>query len=601
VARVVAAAVALAAGCARPTPPAPRDPTQVTSDGSPPSFPGDFKAPAALGTPATPDPNAFGLAYLEQVYPRIRDGWSAFLEDLRLRLPPDHPLNGATLEATLVIVADPHGELVDVQVQRPSGNADFDQAARDVVRDAAPLPTPPRPLLSDDDRLYLTWQFARDQRQAGLATAKVTRMEWSLDRAVPKLLEAGELAEAARRVAAAAPGEGGVSADAMAYADRVFASAIREGLKSPDVATQRLAIAAAGEGKVTAAADDLRAIADGGVDMAARADAVAALGAVGDKGAASMLLAILERDGGANAELTGAAAHALAALGQNKETDAILGKWLADGRAGQRPRTWAALVALAQFPMPSALPDLDLQIKSGDARAKVAACVALGTTAAASADAWKALRKGLDDADATVRAACARAAAAAAAHGAKSRAAFWRAAELLKDRDERVRAAAVLAAARLDPKRGEMELQVLGREKSPPVLAALAEAWQVMTGPPSKQLFELAGHPDPAVRAAAIASLARRTDAPSRTAAVAGAVDPEPRVRLAAIPAIRDAGQLATLAGDDVPEVRAAAQIAIARQKGRKAIRVEQLQALAAAPPASAERIVLARAWFAAK
>jgi TonB family protein len=585
----------------------PRDPTVVSTQGEPPAFPGDFTPGAPLTAPAPGDPAAFGATYLDGIYPAFRDGWAAFLEDIRLRLPPSHPLNSPTLEATLLIVANKKGEVIDVQVQRPSGNDDFDQAARDVARDAGPFPAPSRDLLSDDDRLYLTWLFARDQRQAGLATAKVTRIEWALDRAVTKFLDGGDLAAASARVAAAASAATSAAAldPVLVMADRLFLSAIREALRSPDPAVQRVAIAAAAEARLAAAGPELRTLAETAADVANRAAALEALGAIKDVGAAPMTLAALERDAGATAEVTAAAAAALAAMGKGADAGAVVERWLTEGRPGQtasqKARTWAALIALRELPMPSAVPELDRLTKAGDPRVAAAACTALGTTASASAEVWKSLRKGLDDADASVRAACARGAATAAERGSKSRSAFWRSAELLRDRDERVRAGAVRAAARIDPARAAQELQVLAREKSPPVLIALTAAWGAIGPAPQKQLTTLAGHPDPAVRAAAVAALAARSDDTSRAAAAARAVDPDPRVRVAAVPAVRDPAQLVTLAEDSAPEVRSAAVVALAKLRGRRAILVEQTQAVAAAPPASPERVSLALGWFLAR
>jgi TonB family protein len=581
----------------------PRDPTVVSTQGEPPAFPGDFTPGAPLPPPPAGDPAAFGASYLESVYPAFRDGWAAFTEDSRLRLPPGHALNSPTLEATLLVVANKKGEVIEVQVQRPSGNDDFDQAARDVARDAGPFPPPPRELLSDDDRLYLTWLFARDQRQAGVATAKVTRIEWALERAVPKFLDGGDLAAAAARIAAAASAATGAAAldPVLVMADRLFLVAIREALRSPDPAVQRVAIAAAAEARLAGTSPELRLLAETAADATNRAAALEALGAIKDTGAAPLLRAALERDAGATAEVTAGAAGALAAMGKSAEASAVVEGWIAEGKAGQKARTWAALIALRELPMPSAVPELERLVTSGDPRLAAAACTALGTTATATAEVWKPLRKGLDDADASVRAACARAAATAAERGSKSRSAFWRSAELLRDRDERVRAGAVRAAARIDPARSSQELQVLAREKSPPVLIALTVAWGGIGPAPHKQLLTLAGHPEPAVRAAAVAALAARSDDASRAAAAARAVDPEARVRVAAVPAVRDAAQLATLAEDGTPEVRAAAVVAAAKLRGRRAILVEQAQAVAAAPPASPERVALALGWFLAR
>jgi TonB family protein len=169
----------------------------VTVDGDPPDFPGDFDPGKPLPDPAAPDPNQFGLAYLEQVYPALRDAWAQFLEDARLRLPPDDPLNSPTLAAKIQITLDKNGAITDATMIEPSGNADFDETAQEIVDEAGPFPAPPADVLSDDEHVYVTWLFARDRRQAGIATAELRREEWPIDKSVPHYLEAGNLAEAA--------------------------------------------------------------------------------------------------------------------------------------------------------------------------------------------------------------------------------------------------------------------------------------------------------------------------------------------------------------------------------------------------------------------
>src|SRR5207237_1170199 len=139
-----------------------------------------------------------------------------------------------------------------------------------------------------------------------------------------------------------------------------------------------------------------------------------------------------------------------------------------------------------------------------------AACRALGQVASGEAPAWKALKKGLDDRDASVRAACAESIATVAAPG-KNRTAFYTLVPMFKDRDDHVRAAAVRAAAALEPTKVVEELGALRKENSATVLVGLAAALaKIDSAEVPKRLVELAGHADPSVRAAAAAALVAR-------------------------------------------------------------------------------------------
>lgn len=586
--------IALAAGAACPGPRTRTSTDGVTSSGTD-SFPQDFTPPPPLPPAPGADPAAFGASYLDLLAARIEPGWTQFLEDCRLRLPPSHPLNSTTLEASLALVVDANGGLISSELVSASGNGEFDDAVRGVVADAAPFAAPQRTILSDDDQVYVTWSFARDRRQAGAATATLTRVEWGLERSVPRFLDDGNLAEAARRVARAA--EAGPNPIAVSFAERVMAAAIREGLASADSAVQRAAIAAAAAAKIKAAARELRAIADGAMDVAVRGEAIAALAAIGDSDAATLLATILERDAGANLELTAAAAGALVRLGDGARVAAIVRTWLDQGKT-DRARTWAALIATTGGAVPTAIADLGRLATTGDARTRAAACRGLGAAAPVADAAWKPLGRGLKDADAVVRATCAGAIASAAAAGGKSRATWWLVAPLLRDRDERVRAAATLAMGRLDPRRARTDLAPMARDKSPLVQAAVAEA--AARGGDVDLAAARLGHDDAAVRLAAATALATLAGDAGRTR-LASHLDADPAVRLVVVGVLPAGDALIAATGDPDPAIAAAARQRAIAVAGRGPSLAVTAAAIADAPPASAPRVQLASAWLAAR
>src|SRR3954470_14063188 len=188
---VLVALVALVAlaGCGGP----------VAQRAAPPPEPRAAAAPAA---PAASEPGAGG-DYLGAVAAQLEPRWAAFLDDCHLRLPASHPLHAAALAAAFELAGGRDGRIVERRALAASGNGDFDAAIADVLADASPLPAPPIELVSDDERVHLRWQFARDRRRAGLATARVVRVELPLAIAIDGMLGRGELARAARRIAEA--------------------------------------------------------------------------------------------------------------------------------------------------------------------------------------------------------------------------------------------------------------------------------------------------------------------------------------------------------------------------------------------------------------
>ena len=599
----IGAAIVPLAGCPRRAPVRAGD--ELTASGEVP-YPSDFAPPPPLAPPDSPDPQLAGLAYLELLAPRIQAGWTQFLEDCRLRLPPDHPLNNASLATSLGLVVDDHGQLLDVTLEAASGNQDYDEAALGVIGDAGPFPAPDRAALSDDGKVYVTWLLARDRRQAGLATAKLARIEWPIDRAVPQFLAQGDVTEAARRVVAAATAADDLTRPrVIELAAQVMAGAVREGLGSADVGVQRLAIDAAADGEVVAAAPALRSIATGALDVGQRGAAIAALAALGDHDAVASLTTVLATDQGANVELTGGAARALIALGAGDVVAQQVATWLAAGKAGRdaaaRTATWAALVTGAAVPVPTAAADWKRLAAGRDLAIRGAACRAMGSLPG-DVSSWAVTRRGLGDPDASVRATCAQAIAAAARAGGRSPAATRLIVDLLRDRDERVRGAAVAALVALDPSRAARELPTVAGDKSANVQAALAGAWGTLPGPAAAaRLNQLAGHDQPVVRAAAIAALSARGDEASQDRLRLLAGDGEPALRAQAVAALRDRAALEAAATDPDPGVRAAAAAQVIAVRGRADSLVDVASAIAASAPSSPDRVRLAGAWLAAR
>jgi HEAT repeat protein len=262
-----------------------------------------------------------------------------------------------------------------------------------------------------------------------------------------------------------------------------------------------------------------------------------------------------------------------------------------------------ALAALGEATVPGLADDVASHVTDKDLGVRVAACHALGRVAAKESPSWKGLRKGLDDRDASVRAACADAISSVVAHGGGSnKTAYWRLIELLKDRDDHVRAAAVTAAASLQPSKIAEELAPLSKEKSPTVLAALAGVYGRLSGTedPPKKLVALAGDASAAVRLAAVTALAKRGGKSAAVAAKA-VVDPDRAVRIAAIAAVTDPDALATLSSDADADVAAAAAEARVLRLGRQGTLAAFLAVIEGSPTGSSARVRAAAAWLQAR
>ena len=536
--RRVALLLIVAAGCGHPAPAEPTGPDHAF---------GPRLLPPPLIDPARP-----GAAYLTSIALQLQPGWGQFLDDCRIRLAATHPLNQTTLAATAAITIDRKGRVIDVGLAEPSGNADFDRAVRDAIADATSLPIPPVEALSDDDLVHLRWLFARDRRQAGPATAEIEHRELPLGPTIAKLTASGELARAARRCTTAPPGDARTAAITL-----VMAAALREALASVDGSVQRAAVEAIAAAHVAALAPDVRALVTAASDAELRANAILAAGALGDREAGDAIAHQLAGDLGEHRRLAIAEATALVALGRANDAAATIAKLLP---ATARVPNPIALEASALVPLGTLVPRVLGWLAHGDATTRSAACTALaGETGAA---ALQALGKALDDPDGSVRANCAAAAATLPAKALAPLAAKLVA--LQRDRDGAVRANALLAVALVDPIH----------------LAAAAD------------------DPRAEVRAAYWRALASRGAGEGVDIHI-GLRDVAPEVRLAAVALASDDAMLRQLAAaDDAPEVRTAASVELARRAGRAALTGSLLEAFAAARPASADRVRIARAWL---
>ncbi|HEX2673768.1 MAG TPA: hypothetical protein VHM25_22975 [Polyangiaceae bacterium] len=122
----------------------------------------------ALNTAAS----AFG-SYLSMIHNRIHPIFAdSFLGSLD-NLPAGHPMNNKDLSTEVEIVLDQEsGNVVRMGVTKFSGITAFDIAALDSVKRAAPFGTPPREIVSPDGKVYLHWEFHRNEYACSTLNAR---------------------------------------------------------------------------------------------------------------------------------------------------------------------------------------------------------------------------------------------------------------------------------------------------------------------------------------------------------------------------------------------------------------------------------------------
>jgi TonB family protein len=116
---------------------------------------------AELGTRASPFA-AYITAMHRQIHKLFTDG---FLSDIEAR--SDSAYASDQLWTQLEIVVKGDGSVERVGIVRGSGLLAFDTAAIDSVMSAAPFPPPPSVIKSANGKVYLDWQFHRDERACG--------------------------------------------------------------------------------------------------------------------------------------------------------------------------------------------------------------------------------------------------------------------------------------------------------------------------------------------------------------------------------------------------------------------------------------------------
>lgn len=537
--------------------------------------------PAMMELPpvAPGDPAAEGAPYLALVAHRLAPEWLHFLDDCRLRLPAEHPLNSISLEATATVVIDRAGAIASITVAA-SGSADFDAAVREVLAAASPLPAPPSWLVSDDDNLHLSWRFARDARQAGAAGARVLWLEEPAPQVVERRLAAGDLEGAARRVSRL----GDAEPELKEIARRVLLWAVAAGLRSGDTQAQRAAVQAVQRAALRQLAPELVALAKA-EDPALRGEVAAALAQLGEPSTGPVLLELLA--GARQPELAATLARALQAMGLAVAAEAAVHRLL----AAEAPAQLAGLAALAELPISPALAaQVTKAATARDPLVRGALCRAVAHAKVAPSVRWEIIGKGMGDRDGSARAACT----ATLAHGNGRPLPWMRAAlvRLMADRDQRVRAAAIAAILRWEPTKLDDRRKALAAEVDAQVRAAAVPA--LARRGDLELLRALLGDIDPLVRRAAVRALLPLDEAKVRELA---ARDADARVRLVALEGAGELGAvLRLLAEDESAEVRTEVEILRVARRGETV--QNGLLRMAGVGVAPAERVRIALAWL---
>ncbi len=114
-------------------------------------------------------------SYIGAIHRKIHFRWaSSYLMDLDLHERAGSPMNDPELNTTLeFVIRSADGTVEDVRIVRGSGQVRFDAQAIAIAYQIGPHPRPPAEIVSPNGKVYIHWNFWRDQRQCGLFGASV--------------------------------------------------------------------------------------------------------------------------------------------------------------------------------------------------------------------------------------------------------------------------------------------------------------------------------------------------------------------------------------------------------------------------------------------
>jgi hypothetical protein len=160
-----------------------------------------------LGTRASPF-----AAYITAMHRQIHKLFTlGFLADIDAR--SDSAYASEELWTQLEIVLKGDGTVDHVGIVRTSGMLAFDVAAIDSVMSAGPFPTPPSAIKSANGKVYVDWQFHRDERACGTFGADPHILTSVGDNSEHDTSETGAQAKAMQKAAQAQAGKGGAGAN----------------------------------------------------------------------------------------------------------------------------------------------------------------------------------------------------------------------------------------------------------------------------------------------------------------------------------------------------------------------------------------------------
>jgi TonB family protein len=110
--------------------------------------------------------------YIHAMHLRIHALFAdSFLDSLE-SLPPTHPMSNPKMFTRLEIVLNKEGGVSKLGIVKPSGVTAFDIAALDAVQRASPFGPVPSAIVSPDGKVYLHWEFHRDETACTTAHAR---------------------------------------------------------------------------------------------------------------------------------------------------------------------------------------------------------------------------------------------------------------------------------------------------------------------------------------------------------------------------------------------------------------------------------------------